>query len=300
MAGVIRPARRAHEDAVPEVGAPEPEPVLFAASAPRAVAAGGTFSARFAVYIEARERKVETRLRQLSGGQAQTVVGLKPERGGRWSVGAPVTVRLSGGPFTAQPAERSFEWNGGENIVTFAVHVAAGARGAAPLQFEVFIKGVSVAVVSMDLRIDVAPAAEAPVTVTGRAPSTAFASYSAKDAALVSLCLSALQRWDPGLKVFMDCLDLTPNAQWQSELARVIPDKDAFLLFWSANAMQSRWVRWEIDTRTAARGIDSIRPMPLDDPAIAPPPPELGHLHFRDRFLLARQGFLRVNEQRST
>jgi hypothetical protein len=77
------------------------------------------------------------------------------------------------------------------------------------------------------------------------------------------------------------------------------PEKDAFLLFWSANAMRSRWVRWEIETRRSARGIESIRPMPLEDPQIAPPPAELGHLHFRDRFLIARQGFLRVEEQHS-
>ena len=278
----------------------EPEPVLFGASAPRSVAAGATFTARFAAYAESREEHVAARLRALSAASANTIVGLRPARGGRWKTGTPVTVRLSGGAFSAELAEQSFEWNGAENIVSFNVRANAEARdGDASLQFEVFIEGISIATVAIDVRVGSAAVAGAPATATGRAPSTAFASYASQDAALVALCLSALQRWDPGLKVFMDCLDLTPNERWQGELSRVIPEQDAFLLFWSANAMRSRWVRWEIDTRRAARGVDSIRPMPLEDPQIAPPPEELGHLHFRDRFLIARQGFLRINEQRS-
>ena len=293
MTDWLRPAER------PSDTRAEPEPVLFGASAPRSVAPGATFTARFAAYAEAREENVAARLRALSADSAHTVVGLRPARGGRWKVGTPVTVRLSGGAFTAEPAEQSFEWNGAEHILAFIVRTNAEARdGDAPLQFEVFIEGISIAAVVIDVRVGGAAAATTATTAAGRAPSTAFASYASQDAALVALCLSALQRWDPGLKVFMDCLDLTPNEQWQAELARVIPEKDAFLLFWSANAMRSRWVRWEIETRRSARGIESIRPMPLEDPQMAPPPAELGHLHFRDRFLIARQGFLRVEEQR--
>ena len=36
--------------------------------------------------------------------------------------------------------------------------------------------------------------------------------------------------------------------------------------------------------------------MPIDDPAIAPPPDDLKHLHFGDRYLIARQAFLRRND----
>jgi hypothetical protein len=94
----------------------------------------------------------------------------------------------------------------------------------------------------------------------------------------------------------MDCLDLTPNERWRGELERVIPTKDVFLLFWSTKAMISPWVKWEFETARRSKGLESIRPMPLEDPMIDPPPDELKHLHFRDRYLIARQGFLHANE----
>lgn len=48
-------------------------------------------------------------------------------------------------------------------------------------------------------------------------------------------------------------------------------------------------VRWEIDTRKVSNGLRGIQPMPLEDPDVVPPPEDLSHLHFRDRYLLARQ-----------
>ena len=70
--------------------------------------------------------------------------------------------------------------------------------------------------------------------------------------------------------------------------------KDVFFLFWSANAMSSPWVKWELQTVKTTRGLEVVCPMPLDDPATAPPPEELAHLNFRDRFLTARKSALRL------
>jgi hypothetical protein len=36
--------------------------------------------------------------------------------------------------------------------------------------------------------------------------------------------------------------------------------------------------------------------MPLEDPSIAPPPPEFAEHHMRDRFMMARYALQRVNE----
>jgi hypothetical protein len=148
----------------------------------------------------------------------------------------------------------------------------------------------------MDLNTDAVTGT--PAKASSRAPATAFASYSSKDAALVSQCLSALWRWDPGLEIFQDCLDLNPSEEWKVELARVIPKKDAFLLFWSVNAMGSQWVRWELDLREKARGVESVRLMPLDDPSLAPPPRQFEARQLRDRFMIARQAALWLQDQR--
>ena len=128
-----------------------------------------------------------------------------------------------------------------------------------------------------------------PTVVTGRPMSTAFASYSAQDGTRVKQCLSALKHWDPDVEVFIDCLDLRPNDDWKRQLEYEIPTKDAFLLFWSVNAMKSKCVAWEISVAEAKRGLAYIRPMPLDMPDLAPPPERLKHLHFSDRYLAAQQ-----------
>jgi hypothetical protein len=276
---------------------------LLGVSAPREVAAGTTFVARFVAYVAEVEPEVARRLRDLDSQAPergiQTALGLAPTRGGRWVVGAPVTVRVSGPYLVFEPAAQLFEWNGRANVVSFVARVAVDApRTTIPLCFEAFIEGVPVAFIPLNLRLGLQTDQSAPQVATVAPAATAFASYASQDAPLVALCLSALKRWDPQMDVFMDCLDLQPTEPWQRELERVIPSRDSFLLFWSVNAMNSKWVAWELATVKAKKGIDAIRPMPIDDPAIAPPPDDLKHLHFRDRYLIARQGFLRIGEER--
>jgi hypothetical protein len=43
--------------------------------------------------------------------------------------------------------------------------------------------------------------------------------------------------------------------------------------------------------------LDAILPMPLEDPAIAPPPPELADRHLRDRFMLAGYGLAKIRDE---
>ena len=54
----------------------------------------------------------------------------------------------------------------------------------------------------------------------------------------------------------------------------------------------------ELQVAETTRGLAYVRPMPIDDPEVAPPPDQLKHLQFRDRYLMARQGFLRLDEYR--
>ena len=161
------------------------------------------------------------------------------------------------------------------------------------LCFEAFIEAVPVAFIPLNLVIGRSTSVEDPVTVSARPMSSAFACYASKDAAVVALLLSSLKRWDPHADVFMDCLDLTPNQDWRKELERLIPSKDWFLLFWSINASRSPWVEWELQHDRSSKGIDWIRPMPIEDPETAPPPDFLQHLQFRDKYLLVREAFLR-------
>jgi len=278
--------------------------VLLGVSAPHGANSGSKFVARFVAYVGEREIAVKQQLRDLdpviAGSNRQMVLGLMPDRGGRWLVGTPVTVRVYGHYLTAEPPVGSFEWNGQENLVSFSIAVAQDAPATtSQLCFEAFIEGVPIAYIPLALHIGPG-ASEADRSVRVSHPaSTAFASYASKDAPLVALCLSALKRWDPQIEIFMDCLDLTPNDRWQHELRQIIPSKDTFLLFWSTHARNSKWVAWELGIAETTRGLAFVRPMPIDPPEVAPPPDQLKHLQFRDRYLMARQGFLRIDEHRA-
>lgn len=287
-------------EAGPSPAAVPAERVLLGVSAPVRTTPGSTFTARFVAYAKDVEARVQRHLRELDrevDGGSHAVLGLTPDREGHWRIGTPVTVRVSGAHIRAEPSTRTFEWNGRENLLSFVLAVEPQAPACAiPLCFEAFIEGVSVAFIPLSVTIGAEREAREVGTFSQPVLSSAFASYASHDASLVALCLSALKRWDPGLDIFMDCLDLTPNEEWQGELKRVIPSKEAFLLFWSVSASKSPWVAWELQQAKASKGLGWIRPMPIEDPAIVPPPEDLKHLHFGDRYLIARQAFLRRND----
>jgi hypothetical protein len=210
-----------------------------------------------------------------------------------------VSVRLSGERFDVQPQEQGFEWSGRMNAVAFEVDVRPDTpAGAATLSFQVFVADVPMALIPMRLVIGPAPGVvdSPPQRSHVGAPRSAFASYASKDSAQVAPRLSTLVRWAPGLDVFQDCLDLVPNETFKTQLAEQIGKRDVFLLFWSRNAAASPWVQWEYDTARSTKGLDAILPMPLEDPAIAPPPPEFADVHFRDRFMIAGYGLAKIGE----
>jgi hypothetical protein len=60
-----------------------------------------------------------------------------------------------------------------------------------------------------------------------------------------------------------------------------VPTRDAFILYWSENAAKSEWVDREWRLAFRERGLDYIKPMPLD-PIMAPE--ELSELQFADKW----------------
>jgi hypothetical protein len=270
----------------------EPEPVFLGVSAPRAVKPGASFIARFAAYIKAAEAELEKKLTALGGGQVDVHLGIPPDESARWPVGTPVTVRVSGDGFSAQPAQSRFVWNGTENVVSFVIKAAITlAEGSAILSFEVYIEGIRVAFVPIPIEIAAQPA-DGEQKVKASPARTAFASYASRDRDRVMDKLGALSAYDKGLKVFTDCLDMKPGETWKQRLEAEIPGSDLFLLFWSRAASASQWVSWEWHTALDRKGLAAIQPMPLEAPQVAPPPPELSSLHFNDIYLIVREAEL--------
>jgi hypothetical protein len=281
-------------DASPSPVAPPADRVLLAASAPRSCPLGGQFTAALVAYVEEARTSALKKLADLGETGDRRIDDVAA---GAWRTGAPVAVRLSGEGATVTPAEVRFEWSGRENLAAFSVAVGPAPRDAVVLSFQVLVADVLIAFVPM--RVSLASSTEGSATqrAQGTVPSSAFASYSSQDAERVTQRLSTLSRWAPGLDIFQDCLDLTPGETFKPQLETQIARRDVFLLFWSRKAASSPWVRWEYTTALQRKGLGAILAMPLEDPAIAPPPPELADQHQRDRFMLAGYGLAKVREE---
>jgi hypothetical protein len=274
------------------------EPVFLAVGAPRGATPGSSFIARFAAYVAAAKGSAQQHLEALGEKDDRVVTDIPPDRDARWRVGAPITVRLTGEHITITPEEHAFEWNGHENLASFAVRVDADAPPVTlGLCFHVFLGPLQIAFIPLGVAISASPTTERkPSPTEAHAPSSAFASYSSKDAEAVTRSLSTLAHWAPTLDIFQDCLDLTPNEAYKPRLAAEIAARDVFLLFWSRNARASQWVHWEFETARVKPGMNAILPMPLEDPSLALPPEGFEDKHLRDRFMIAGYGLKKIAE----
>jgi hypothetical protein len=271
------------------------EPVWMAVTAPSQLPTAQPFVAALAVHVASLRAKAEQQLRRIGGPHGEPLMDLAPANQSGWVAGAPVTVTLQVRGGRAEPPQQSFAWNGRLHLLGFQVHPDGSGGPGVGLGFHVLLAGVPMAWIPLQVAWGGEPPPAAPRRQP--APASAFASYASADAQAVGLCLSALARWAPDLAIFQDCLDLRPGEAYKPQLAQRIADAEAFLLFWSRRAAASPWVRWELDTACRDKPPEALIPMPLEDPAVAPPPPELADRHWRDRFMVARQAWAHVQDQ---
>lgn len=261
---------------------------MLGLTAPRTCRACSHFTAVLVAYVAAAKDSATKKLSELGSPGDRTLFDVAPDRQLHWRKGAPVTVRLSGEHLEFTPAERTFEWNGRENLVAFSVCVRDTApKTSVVLCFHVFLGPIQLAFIPITIAVN--EQADSPEVQREdiRLASSAFASYASRDAQIVLQKLSAITRWAPGLDIFQDCLDLKANKEFKPQLAIEINRRDVFLLFWSRNAAKSKWVRWEYEHALDVKGTSSILPMPVEDPAIVPLPSAFSDDHMRDRFLVA-------------
>ena len=97
-----------------------------------------------------------------------------------------------------------------------------------------------------------------------------------------------MQKLLPDLDVFLDIVSIRSGEDWAKRLEHEIAQRDAFYLFWSAAASRSQWVEREWRAALRLKGLEAIDPVPLEPPQKAPPPGELGALHFNEWTLAYR------------
>lgn len=114
---------------------------------------------------------------------------------------------------------------------------------------------------------------------------TAFVSYASQDRNRVGALVQGMRKARPDMDIFFDIVTLRSGENWENTLYKEILSRDILFLCWSRNAMASDWVEREWRYALEHKGLESIEPIPLEQPDICPPPKELWSKHFNDSLL---------------
>ncbi len=271
----------------PAEAAPAPAPaadlVHFSVTAPPSVLAGSTFLLSVWAHLDSQRAEVLARARQELGEEpaVSTRGPARVKRGTRLAFHVEVE-----GMKIEEPVGW-VDWEGEPAQAAFFVDAPAdAAAGNHKGRVSVCVEGVSIMELRFLIRVGEAAAESAPLTTEVQRYRSAFASYSSKDRAEVFKRIQGIHQVAPDLDIFVDVDSLRSGQDWEKELWRQISSRDVFFLFWSSNAMKSKWVEKEWRFALEKRGLDFIDPVPLEPPDQAPPPPELASKHFNDRELV--------------
>lgn len=192
-----------------------------------------------------------------------------------WRIGEPV---------------QKLTWNGYPESVQFAVDVPPDCKpGNAAGKVTVSRDSVPIGHISFIIKVGATAAPENELTgIDAKRYSYVFISYASADRSEVLERVQMLETL--GIKYFQDLLSLDPGDRWEKKLYENIDKCDLFLLFWSQNAKDSKWVIMEAEYALARKHGDDdappeIKPVIIQGPPIVLPPPSLEHLHFNDRII---------------
>ncbi|MGA1871778.1 MAG: hypothetical protein ACMUJM_24900 [bacterium] len=207
-------------------------PVRLGASAPKIANPGASFLARFVAYHPVLEAELDKQLNQLDPEVAH--------RRTNWELGTRVKVKVYGEKLVVDPEEDEFQWGGEKHILDFRVNVDKNTIGLRDLKFDVYVESYRLCRIWMPLEVSNQPTDKVQ-SKTVSSPRTAFASYALEDRLRV-LDRVATLKIHCGLRVFLDCISMRPNAKWRELLPDMVLESDQLLLFWFQAARDSRWV----------------------------------------------------------
>jgi hypothetical protein len=183
-------------------------------------------------------------------------------------------------------------WLGRPSYVAFGARVTEGV-GVGILAGKVTISREGIPLGSIIFKIKIVEDKEAqlvrehllPVGDKVRRYRRAFISYASQDRTEVLKRVQMLRL--ARIRYFQDVLKLEPGDRWERKLYLYIDRSDLFLLFWSRNAKESKWVLEEVRYAIKRKGGDDseppeIVPVIIEGPPVPEPPEELAHIHFND------------------
>jgi TIR domain/Tetratricopeptide repeat len=180
-------------------------------------------------------------------------------------------------------------WTGQPQAATFRFDVPKGCKlGQHTGTVRISQNGIPVGRITFQIEVvlDARDARERPVGKEARHYRACFCSYSSLDRAEMLKRAQGLRA--TGLQTFIDVLTLRPGDIWNPKIFEAIEESDLFVVIWSKNARDSKWVKKE--SRYALRhykehGSPDFVPIPVEGPPIASVPRGLQAYHFNDELL---------------
>lgn len=183
-------------------------------------------------------------------------------------------------------------WGGGYLRFTFLIRVLEGYRKVnIPVSLDIYIDDVIAAQLDFLLPVDNEKAQTVPVN--RKDIMSAFMSYASQDRNKVISIMQGMKKVRPEMDIFFDIDGLRSGENWQLSLQKEIDNRDYLFLCWSSYAKKSYWVDKEWRYAYQSKGDQAIEPIPLENPTLCPPPVELSHKHFNDKYIM----FVSPNDQ---
>jgi hypothetical protein len=264
--------------------------VHFTLTAPLMLPRDSYVDLRFWAHHEGQRNEVMKRARQVLGvGELDPILAV-PDGPFPIKRGAQLSVFVSVEGIEIAHPHKPVWWTGEIGSAGFLGRVPANAgEGPHCGSMSVRVNDLETVVIDFVLMVGKSLAETAEIATRTRAHKNAFASYSSKDRDDIVTMVQGMEAAQKSLSVFVDVESLRAGQNWEQELKKAIAAADVMYLFWCRHSAASEWVRKEWQWALEARGLPFIDPVPLEDPQLAPPPPELASKHFNDRWLAFRR-----------
>jgi hypothetical protein len=228
-------------------------------------------SAAFQVDADARERLGEriNEYRRLSKTARRPI-----------AKGSTITAIPRLGGFQFNPPSQTVELHEDWHRLDFRLRARPELVGTASNGLLTFtVEGVIVADIPISIYVGDRPMTAEMVNAPGRPYRSIFCSYSRRDTCVVKHVERAYKTL--GIDYLRDVVSLRSGEPWQPALLSMIERADIFQLFWSRNAVRSKYVEdeWRYALRLGREPSRFIRPVYWTEP-MPPPPPDLEHLSF--------------------
>jgi hypothetical protein len=228
-------------------------------------------------------RQVEQRARAVLGDRIDTYSSVRQDS----SVGLPedaeLTFVLDLPGFDVKAPRRTFLWVNAVHMEEFQVRAGTELNGrAARGSLQVYHGSILIAEVRLAIQVDArVPSVVADSAVSAKPFRKIFPSYSHLDTAIVEEFEAYAEA--TGDRYLRDVRELRSGELWSARLREFIHQSDVFQLFWSHNAMKSRYVEQEWRYALALGRPNFVRPTYWEEPMPAAPglpPEELRQIHF--------------------